>query len=490
MRSMRHTWNRAIFSAAGLWLLAGASGQQQARAQGLPNAPLATLTLSSYAGSLTAAPATEQPIPLSLHNAVERGLEHNLAAVLERQNERISSGVQMQGLNALLPNITASATRRRNQIDLEALGFRPGLLAQFPPGFLPAGVTFGPVVTVNVVAAQANLQQSLFNWSAIEAFRAEKEQSVATYYSRQSALGQVIQNIADTYLQALADAANVDNAQALLTADALLVRQTQDAVQAGTATHLDLLRAQVQQQQQQQSLIAAQNALAKTKIALNRQIGLAAEQPITLTDATPYADLDTMGIEQARKIAYASRQDYQSAQAQARASEHASAAARWERMPTLNFNGNYGVTGTVGGVYHGTFLAAGELSVPIFREASLRGDRDATAAERQQAQERLASLRASIDAQLRDSLLDVAASKQLTDVAHSNVDLARQSLSDSTERFLNGVEDNLAVVEAQAELAAAQAQWVNSLNAYNQAKLGLARNLGILEQQYRAYLGL
>ena len=479
-------WKRAPLYVAGLGLLAGACMQ----AQTIPDAPMASITTATYTGSVTAEPASAQPLALSLQGAVERGLEHNLAAVLARQNERISSGVQMQGLNALLPNITASATRRRNQIDLEALGFRPGLLAQFPPGFLPAGVTFGPVVTVNVVNAQANLQQSLFNWSAVEAFRAEKEESVATYYSRQSALGQVIQNVADTYLQALADAANVDDARALLDADTLFVQQTQDAAQAGTATHLDLLRAQVQQQQQQQALIAAQNALAKTKIALNRQIGLAANQPITLTDATPYADLDTMSLDQALKIAYASRQDYQSALAKARASEHDRAAARWERMPTLNFNGNYGVTGTVGGVYHGTFLAAGELSVPIFREASLRGDRDAAEAERRRAQEQLASLRSTINAQLRDSLLDVAAAKQLTDVAHSNVELERQSVSDATARFLNGVEDNLAVVEAQAELAAAQAQWVNSLNAFNQAKLGLARNLGILEQQYRAYLGL
>jgi outer membrane protein TolC len=487
MRRMKLTWKHTPRYTAGLWLLAAGAWMQ---AQAIPDAPMASITTGVYAGSVTTEPVTAQPLALSLQEAVQRGLEHNLAAVLVRQNEQIAHGTQMQGLNALLPNITASATRRRNQIDLEALGFRPGLLAQFSPGFLPAGVTFGPVVTVNVVNAQANLQQSLFNWSAIEAFRAEKEQSVATYYSRQSALGQVIQNVADTYLQALADSASVDDAQALLDADTLLVRQTQDAMQAGTATHLDLLRAQVQQQQQQQALIAAQNALAKTKIALNRQIGLAADQPITLTDATPYADLDAMNIAEARKIAYANRQDYQGAQAQARAAIHARAAARWERMPSLNFNGNYGVTGTVGGVYHGTFLAAGELSVPLFREAGLRGDRDAAEAERRRAQEQLASLRATIDAQLRDSLLDVAAAKQLTEVAHSNVALARQSLQDSTERFLNGVEDNLAVVEAQAELAAAQTQWVNSLNAFNQAKLGLARNLGILEQQYRTYLGL
>ncbi len=45
------------------------------------------------------------------------------------------------------------------------------------------------------------------------------------------------------------------------------------------------------------------------------------------------------------------------------------------------------------------------------------------------------------------------------------------------------------MVEAQASLAAAEAQLVNSLYQYNQAKLGLARNIGIIDRQYRAYLG-
>jgi len=447
------------------------------------------INANAYAGSVTSAPATATALPLSLDEAIRRGLENNLAAVLARQNERIASGQQLQGLNFLLPNISATAVRRRNQINLAALGFRPSLLAKFPPGIFPAGATFGPVVTVNVVSAQVNLQQSLFNLSAIEAFRAEKESRVVAYYSRQSTLGQVILNVASTYMQILADESNLDDARALLQADDLLQRQTQDEEKSGTATHLDTLRAQVQWQQQQQAEIAAENALAKDTIALNLQIGLAAEQPVALTDASPYADLDTMTLAQARQTAYSSRQDYQGALAETRATAAQRSAARWECMPSLSFNGNYGVTGTVGGIYHGTFLAAGELSVPLFREASLRGDRDVAESSRRLALAQLASLHATIDAQLRDSLLDVAAAKKLVEVAHSNVDLARQSVSDATDRFTNGVEDNLSVVQAQSVLAAAQAQWISSLYQFNLAKLGLARNLGVLQQQYRAYIG-
>ena len=74
-------------------------------------------------------------------------------------------------------------------------------------------------------------------------------------------------------------------------------------------------------------------------------------------------------------------------------------------------------------------------------------------------------------------------------VARSNVDLAQQALSDATLRFTAGVDDNLPVVEAQATLEGAQARVIQAEFNYNYAKLTLARNSGVVETQYRTYLG-
>jgi outer membrane protein TolC len=52
-----------------------------------------------------------------------------------------------------------------------------------------------------------------------------------------------------------------------------------------------------------------------------------------------------------------------------------------------------------------------------------------------------------------------------------------------------GVDDNLPLVDAQATLASAQTNLVQSLYQFNVAKLALARAAGVLETQYRAYLG-
>jgi outer membrane protein TolC len=90
---------------------------------------------------------------------------------------------------------------------------------------------------------------------------------------------------------------------------------------------------------------------------------------------------------------------------------------------------------------------------------------------------------------VRTALLDAEATAKLVEVAHSNVALATRALDDETSRVSAGVDDNLPLVTAQATLASAESNLVESLYQYNLSKLALARAAGVLEAQYRAYLG-
>ena len=64
------------------------------------------------------------------------------------------------------------------------------------------------------------------------------------------------------------------------------------------------------------------------------------------------------------------------------------------------------------------------------------------------------------------------------DVARSNVDLATRELSDETERVEAGVDDTLPLVEAQASVAAAQSNLVESLYQYGLTKLAAGPRRG------------
>jgi outer membrane protein TolC len=304
-----------------------------------------------------------------------------------------------------------------------------------------------------------------------------------------TARGEVVQQVATAYLHAIAAASEVDNAKALESADQVLFNQAHDAHQAGTVANLDELRARVQLQSQQQILISAENTLEKDLILLKREIGVDPGQKIVLTDPAPYSELAVQTPEEVRATAYKNRQDYQNLQNQVEIYKAIHTAYRGQRLPSLSFSGYYGVSEVSGVGAHGNFLAQGTLSIPLFREGRLRGDSDVAQAQLSSVNAQLADMRTHIDQQVRSALLDVDATSKLVEVARSSVDLATRALSDETDRVNAGVDDNLPLVEAQATLANAQTNLVECLYQYNMSKLILARVSGVLETQYRVYLG-
>lgn len=145
--------------------------------------------------------------------------------------------------------------------------------------------------------------------------------------------------------------------------------------------------------------------------------------------------------------------------------------------------------GETHGLYHGVFTAQGVLKIPVFEEGRFRGEAEVATAQEIGVQRQIESLRVTIEAQIRASRLDVEASAELVKVARSNVELATQALSDTRDRFTSGVDDSLPVVQAQATLASAQSQLITTEFQLNQAKLNLARNTGVVETEYKQYLG-
>lgn len=446
--------------------------------------------VNPYAGSVQAVPATPEIKKLSLDDAVRMGIENNLALTIAREQQKSADAQKLELLNVLIPNISLHGETGVHEYNLEALGFHPSTVGLFAP-LLPPGTSpsaFHLITKVDTTIGEVKLTQALFNWAGYDVWRAAQAAQKAAYYNAQSSRGLVVLNVGNAYLQALAAKAQADYARALLNTDQTLLDQAHQEHLAGVVANLDELRARVQYQSQAQAVIAADNNFEKTKIILNRMIGLAPEQKIELTESAPYAELQPMAIEAARTEAYTNRQDYQMMKQELRTAELERRATTHERFPTITFKGNWGVTGVSGGIYHETFSAAGTLSVPIFEEARFRGDHDVAEAQLDQIRSRMQDLTVKIDQQLRDSLLDLQTADETVKVAKSNVDLASTALDETQQRFTAGVTDNLPVAEAQSTLAAAQTRYVSSVLLLNEARLGLARNLGIIDTQYRSWL--
>lgn len=438
--------------------------------------PQPAVDSSTYQSSVSDGKVTPGVMPLSLNDAIQRGLKFNLGLILTSQNTLSARGARLEQLQALLPAVSGSVKEAVMETDLQAQGLRiPG----FPAIIGPYGYT----------DIRGSLSWSLVNLSSLENYLAQRHNFKAAQLSAQDARDLVVLTVGNAYLTVIADGALVQSAQAQVDTSKVSLDQAAGNHQAGTAPLLDELRARVDYQTQQQTLIAAQNAFQKDKIALARAIGLPLEQQFELTDTAPYAPFDQLDPDKAVQEALANRADLKALQEQVAGAENARKAATDERLPTITFNGDYGDIGINPSHSHGTGDAVGSLDVPIFEEAKLRGDAKQAQSQLEQMRARLSDMRGQIGADVRDSILDIQAAEKLVEVAKSNVDLAKEELSEAQQRYKAGVSDNLAVSQAQQAMAQADEQYVASLYRHNVAKLSLARALGVAQSNYKDYVG-
>ena len=454
--------------------------QQQLSQPGPPLNPSGSTAPStidpSFRGSLVSGKATAEVLPISLDDAIQRGLRNNLGLILQTSSQRQANGHRLEQLQSLLPTVTADASITVEQVDLAAFGLKF-------PGINPI---IGPF---QVEDFRAYLTQNLVNLNAFQSYLASKHNFQAARLSAQDARDLVVLTVGNAYLLCVADETRIKAVQAELDSSQLSFNQAKDAHEAGTSPRLDVLRAQVDYQSEQQTLIATTNQLAKDKLSLARAIGLPLDQKFSLTDTTPFQALDTPDPDTAFQQALKQRKDLAAATEQTKSAEAQKKAAFYDQFPTLKASGNYGDQGETFGHSHGTFTAQGDLSAPILQIAKNRGEQEVAGAQLDQAKAKLSDQVQQVNADVRDAILDIQTAAKLVDATRSNVDLAREALSEAQQRFKAGVDQSLAVSQALATDRQAEDQYISALYQHNVAKLSLARALGVASTNYKEYLG-
>lgn len=432
-------------------------------------------TAPSFLGSVTLGKVSDQPLNLSLDEAMQRGLRSNLGLILSDTQTAGARAQRMSQLQALLPSVDFKAQESEMQVDLAAEGLR---FSGFPTIIGPFGYT----------DVRASLTWSLVDLPSLRSYLAAQHNFQAAQLSAQDARDLVVLTVGNAYLVVLADETRVESVQAQVVTAKISLDQAVANHEAGTAPLLDELRSRVDYQSLQQQLIFAQNSLEKDKLALARVIGLPLEQKFNLTDKAPYAAFDQIDIEAAIRDAHANRKDLAAMVEQTKAAEQLRKAATDERLPKVQVAADYGDIGVNVRHSHGTGDAQGALTVPVFEEFSLRGQAEIAQSQLDTQRALLSDKQAQVEADVRDVLLDIASAQKQVEVARSSVDLANEALSEAQQRYANGVSDNLAVSQAEQSLAQANDQYVASLYRHNIAKLDLARALGA-SQNYKIYLG-
>jgi outer membrane protein TolC len=455
------------------------SGGQAAPSQaGQPLVLTQTPSPDSFNGSALIDKPVAGIVSLSILDAINRGLRHNLGLLLSQQQSDAARAQHRRTLSALLPNITGNASDGVNQINLAAFGIP-----------LPPGLTSPVVGPFGLMDLHASLSETFLDFSALNRVRAAAENRKAALYSIQDARELVVLAVGNQYLLGLADAARLETASAQLTTAQAVFTQAQDMKKAGVSAGIDVLRAQVQMQTQQQRVLAARNQFEQQKMALARIIGLPVSQQIALTDKSPYAPLPAMDIDQALARAFQHRPEYLAAESRTHANELQVKAARGEGLPTMQVNGQYGIDGPNPGNSQQIFNLTAGVTIPIFQGGKVKADVDLAESSLRQSKMQLEDLRNRIELEVRSALLDVTTSDEQVGVARQSIDLAAEQLKEAQDRFRAGVSDSLEVVQAQEAVATANETLIQALYLNNVAKLTLVHALGEAEQQTKSFLG-
>jgi outer membrane protein TolC len=471
----------ALALTARVGLAQSPAGEPQLAREGgqpLPTAPSPLMTGQNVLmGGVPVGQATADVLPLSLADALSRGLKQNLGIVLGEQAVRSASGSRWMARSGVLPTAGLRLSQTREEINLEEFGF------PVAPGESPI---IGPF---NVSAMHITASTPLFDYAAIQRARAGGQASEAAGHSFRDARELVVSMTAGLYLQAITGRSRIEAARAQMQTAQALYERALSQKQAGVVAGIEVVRAQVQVQSQQQRLIFYENEFAKQKLALERAIGIPLGQPIELTDRLAYTPGETQTLDAALKQAYDSREDLRSAVALLGAAQANRQAAIGENLPSLSITGDYGRSSSAWDTLHGTYSVSAALRVPIFQGGRERGRVLQADAQLKQQQAQLDDLRARVEYEVRSALLDAQAADDRVRVAKSASDLAGQQLVQAQDRFIAGVASNIEVVQAQEAVATATDNYLSALHAHNQAKISLARATGRSEERARQLAG-
>ena len=446
--------------------------------QGLKLQPAFVVMLMMTA-SVWAQSAPAPPYRLTLEDAIHRGLQANLGVLVAETRTGEAAAAAERKRSLLLPRVRIAAPVTVLSQSLAA----EGISVNTPLFHLPPVV--GPFSTYE---ARAYADQPIVDMQSLHALRSARQSTAASKDDYQDARDLVIRNVAALYLNAQSQFAAAAAAQSQVDTAQALARLAVEQRDAGVATGIDVLRAQVQLANQRQALVQARNLARSSLLVLARNIGMSPGTAMELADPLQFHPAQALDVDSVLPQALAVRPDYQSFLRQRDALLEQQRAAHARYLPKLSASGNYGGIGRTLSSVDATGAAQVSLSFTVF-DHDRDGEALEIAAQLRRIDRQLNDARFGVEQELRQALLDLDSAAEEVTVADAGLDLAGKELDLARLRFAEGVTNNIEVITAQDALARAQQNSIVALTHHADARISLARALGNTEASYAEYLG-
>jgi outer membrane protein TolC len=409
---------------------------------------------------------------LTLQQAVDLALapDGNTRVQIARNLRDQSRARAAQARSALLPDVRGGVSWQNQTRNLAAFGIR----FQAPiPGFqFPELV--GPFSVLDV---RGQATQSVFDLSSILRYRAAGASARASSSEETVVRNDVAAQVARAYLAALRREASVEAAQASVELGQRLLELAESQKRAGTATGLEITRAQVQLADARQRLVMAEHGRSRARLELLRAIGLDLDTMLELATRMDYVAPDPLEVSKALEIARSQRPELRAQSEREHSASLNYAAARAERLPSLAAFGDYGTIGS-GSRLLPTRTYGVTLSVPVF-DGGRRGARRAEAAAGMRMEAlRSKDVREQVELEVRLALDLLQSADAQVAAAEEGLKLAEDELAHAERRYRAGVGASIEVTDAQTRLERARDNRIAALFAHNSARIDLSAALG------------
>jgi len=338
--------------------------------------------------------------------------------------------------------------------------------------------------------------QTIFDLQSYYNIKAGEKDKKARVNDYEDVRSLIIRQVAVNYIGAQYAAARVETAESRVRTSETLEDLARHQREVGLADGLDVLRAQVQLANDRQNLLVAKNSYEQSLLALARTIGNDMATPIALADRLAFKRFEPPQIEPSVRTALENRPDYHSLLSQRESVKDQLKSSRSRYLPKFVISGNYGGGGNLGGSgvstsggMEPTGVIQGNLVMTLF-DMDRKGERLQLESRLKQVEQQIADQKQGVEQDIREALLNLQSADEQVNVARSGLELAERELQFASDRFKNGVTNNVEVVNAQDSLSRAHDNNINALAKHAEAKIALARALGNTDKTYRSFLGI
>ncbi len=424
------------------------------------------LSLTSLISAATSSSQVSAPYRLTLREAVQRALENNVNVLTAWTQVDEAEGIRTRYKSALLPHVVAESYANLQRISLDTYGLTGLAVVALPEAT-------GPFSNYDF---HFGAQQNLFDLHSYRQWKASEHIVDAAKLGYEGAGDLVILAVAELYLKSQSAAARIDAAQSRVTNSDALYKLAKDRHDAGTATGVDVLRAQVQLANDKQALLAAQNQYKQSLIALARNLGMSPGTPLELADPLRYRPLPGLQAQSLVPSALLARPDYLALASQRQALVEQQRANRARYYPKFSIFGGYGELGRNLGDFQRIGIVQAQVDITVF-DRDRSGEAQQIASQVKRVDYQIADLRHGIEEEIREALLNIGSTAEQVAVAKEGQDLAQRELELAQDRFQSGTTNNVEVVTAQDQLARAQENYILAVSSHTDATFGLAAAL-------------